>query len=77
MLGVARSGGGAACPVQSWATASGASASKASSEAVASKAAALGVFRGLDRTRVMAALWHFQAEANLKFGLSLASGSLG
>jgi hypothetical protein len=77
MLGVARLEGGAAWPVQSWAAAAGTPASNASSEAVASKAADLGIFRKLDGTRVMAALWHFPAEANLKFGLSLASGSFG
>jgi hypothetical protein len=74
MLGVARLEGGATWPAQSCAAASGAPASNAINDAVASRAAAVVFFGSLDRTLVMTALWHFQAEANLKFRLSLASG---
>jgi hypothetical protein len=74
MLGVARSAGGAAEPPHSWAAARGVPASNAINDALASKAAVVALLWCLDPALVMTALWHSQAEANLKFRLSLASG---
>jgi hypothetical protein len=77
MLGVARSEGGAAWPAHSSAAAWGIPASNAINDAVARRAAVVTFPREWDRTLVMATLWHSQAETNLKFRLSLASGWCG
>jgi hypothetical protein len=77
MLGVAVSAeGAAAAPAQASAEAAGIAHSRATTEAVASKAAAVTLRPTSDRALDIPQLSHPEAEAKLKFRLSLASGWL-